>query len=247
MNIVDFVVLGILALCTLRGTIRGFILSLFSVASFFVAALGAALFYPVLSSIIIQTPLYDNIEDGIANLMNQNVPVLAEQQMEAAGAYETLQPEAENTTGFLQQQMEGLLEVLPLPNNIKDTLTIPTNIEMPSLIDVDSMIAQLSGNIAVMIINVLSIIIIFFVLRIGLWLLATALDQFMKLPILQQINRIAGGAFGFVNGLLFIYIIFAVITLISPMQAFEPFIIYVKEAASANIFYHRNILVELFL
>ncbi len=247
MNMIDLVVLGMLAFCTIRGTIKGFVMSLFSVVSFFVAALGAALFYPVLSGLIIKTPLYHNIENNIADLMNEYVPVLANQQMQTATAYETIQPETENTAGFLQEQMEGLLSVLPLPNNLKDTLAIPTAVDMQSLLDIEGIIAQLSGNVAVLIINILSIIILFFILKLLLWLVAIALDQFMKLPILQQINKLAGGAFGFVNGLLFIYIVFSIITLISPMQAFEPFIIYVKEAASANIFYHRNILLELFL
>jgi uncharacterized membrane protein required for colicin V production len=61
------------------------------------------------------------------------------------------------------------------------------------------------------IVNIISIILVFIIVKIILSIGCTLLNGICSLPILNGLNRLGGGAFGFVRGILIIFIIFALI------------------------------------
>ncbi|PAB58466.1 CvpA family protein [Anaeromicrobium sediminis] len=61
------------------------------------------------------------------------------------------------------------------------------------------------------IVNIISIILVFIIVKIILSIASTLLNGVASLPILNGLNRLGGGAFGFVRGILIIFIVFAVI------------------------------------
>ncbi|MGM9985669.1 MAG: CvpA family protein [Bacillaceae bacterium] len=65
--------------------------------------------------------------------------------------------------------------------------------------------------------NGISFIIIFFATKLGLSLLASMLDFLFQLPVLKQVNRWAGGALGFLEMYLVLFILLSIAMLL-PIQ-----------------------------
>lgn len=246
MNILDYIVLGIIGFCIVRGVIKGLILSVFHVASFFIAAIGAAKLYPVLSNRMMQTSVYKEMEKNIAELMLKRAQLILQQtsaSVETTAGNAALLSDGDTA----QHGIQALLDSFILPESITSALINGIDLDINHFIDFESIIEQLSGNISAVIVNILSIVIIFLAIRAILFGVSMLLDMFMKLPILNELNKIAGGIFGAVNGLLIVYVLFAVFALLAPTQVFIPLLELVEQSRIASLFYNHNILLNLIL
>ena len=70
---------------------------------------------------------------------------------------------------------------------------------------------RISEYLAEMIIRSASFVITYLVLMVLVFILGKALDVLAKLPVLEDINKAAGGVCGFINGLIIVWIMFAII------------------------------------
>ncbi|MCG8501935.1 MAG: CvpA family protein [Firmicutes bacterium] len=242
MNLLDFAVLGVMILYCIRGMSKGLVLSVFDIASFFVAAFGAGKFYPVVSDMIMKTSIYESLKEGIGESLFKNAQPIV--QTTAPGIAETTTAVSETNVGVMQDTVQSVIDSLLLPQSIKTALIDMKNFDINSLLDVQGMIEQLSGNISVIIVNIISVILIFMAIKLILFIVGSTLDQFMKLPVLNEMNKLGGGIFGVVNGLIIIYIVFAILTLFAPIQASAPLIEMINESSIAKIFYNHNILLN---
>ena len=96
-----------------------------------------------------------------------------------------------------------------------------------------------------MVLKIVVAIVLFIVLKVVLALLCLLVGTIFKLPVLSQLNTLAGGLAGLINGLLIIYIACAVISL-----DFE----WAREIQAAagdtlvfKFFYENNLLINLFI
>jgi len=94
------------------------------------------------------------------------------------------------------------------------------------------------------IILILSFILIFFVIKIILSIVANMLDAAARLPVIKHFNRIGGFIFGALKGAIILYIFFAVITIVMPFIS-SPNIITTSLDSSvfASNFYKYNIVI----
>ncbi len=237
MNIIDLLVVIVIAVYLIRGIIKGLVLSIFHVASFFVAAYGAAKLYPSVSLKFSQTSIYMNIRQSITQMLTDRV------QQAVATSNTNL------TSGMGQapttDTVQSVMETLPVPDSMK--LTLIENLSLENIIDIQGIVDTLSQNISTIILNILSIIIVFFAIKLVLFIIANILDQVMSLPVLNGINKIAGGIFGGMSGLIMVYIIFAIFTLFAPTQFAAPLIKQINESMVASVLYNNNILLNLIL
>jgi uncharacterized membrane protein required for colicin V production len=231
MTILDFIVLLIILYSSVKGMMRGFVLSVFDITSFFIAAFFAAKFYPFLSNILVQTKLYEWIQKGISESILKT-DILAIQ---------TVNPNLNESTA------KTVMDSLSLPSIIQLNLARYRNADFTGFIDTHNMVEYLSIGISKLIINILSIIILFCITKLILHIIATIIDQFARLPILDQVNRVAGCAFGFISGAFIVYVICALFTLLAPIQAFNPFLDYINNSMIAKVFYNHNMLLRLIL
>ena len=93
--------------------------------------------------------------------------------------------------------------------------------------------------------NILLAFLVFLCLRLVLSLLAKALDSVAKLPVLKQMNKLAGAVFGVLEGLLIVYLILGVLDLIQPNVGNLAIYEYINDSEYLKALYQNNILLNL--
>ena len=108
-----------------------------------------------------------------------------------------------------------LIENLPIPQVLKDMMIDYNNGEGYQKLNVTDFGGYVAGFFANVILNVAAFIITLLVVQLVLWTGLAALDLFSRLPVLHTINRIGGLAVGILQGLLAVWVIFLVISVLS--------------------------------
>lgn len=223
MNWMDFVVIGIVIGYALIGYARGLVYSAFKIASFFIAAFAAMKFYPYISKLLISPMHLDVIlkEAFSKNMMNA---VGTGQIGQSAGTLA-----ANNLIGSWNLPQ-------PVQDVIVKNLSVQANQVAGNLVD------SLSSGFSVIAVNIISIIIIFIVVSFALIFVRSILEGIAKLPILNQVNRAGGLAFGLLQGVLIIYIGFAVLTLFASSQDLRGVFAAIDSSVLANNLYNHNVI-----
>lgn len=190
MNWMDICVIIIIVVSGLRGLSIGLVLSFFSIASYIVAGIIAKVYYPFVSVFIVEnTTWFYKIQQFVI----KNMKFLAKDNLQSQGA-----------------SKENIFEIMNLPK-IFEKLVINsdafTQYSEGALYNINIYISEL---IAKVIIDLLSIIIIFIVAKIALNILGSVLNGIASLPIINQFNRLGGLIFGFVKGVLIVFIFAAI-------------------------------------
>ena len=226
MNWSDYAVLGIIAVFAIIGLIRGFVFSVFKIASFFIAIIASIKLYPKASEYLAGTPVYGNIKNTIMDNLT--------------GKYQTVVPASGQAS---ENTVESVVGELSIPAFFKQSIagSMPGPEEF---IDVQGIINSVSDEITKVIINILSLILIFVLIRIGLFIIGLILRGLVKLPVLKQFDRLGGLAFGAIEGLLMVYILCAVLLLFNSSPQFQSIFSTVDASMFARDFYQNNILVS---
>ena len=89
-------------------------------------------------------------------------------------------------------------------------------------------------------------LILYLISRIVLKFIAALGDLIAKLPILKQFNKLGGTIFGALKGLLIVYVILAVVYLISPLLK-ENATKSIDETILTKAMYNNNIITKIIL
>jgi uncharacterized membrane protein required for colicin V production len=224
MNWSDLVVIGVILGFAIIGMTNGFIYSMFKIASFFISLYVSFKFYPVVADFLMKTALYTNIKASILkNLLMQQTSKIDGQAKNAAA--------------------DSIINNLHLPGFLKDTLI--SKFPNPSqLIDIKSIMDKISGELASVVISVISMVLLYIIIRIGLVFVRFILQGLAKLPIFKQVDKLGGFAFGGVEGLLTVYILCAVLMLFNASAQFKPVFQAVDSSVIAKWFYQHNFIVD---
>ena len=93
--------------------------------------------------------------------------------------------------------------------------------------------------------KILTAILLFIVIRIAVALIFTLLDTFFKIPVLSQINGIAGGIAGIINSLIIIYVICGILSL--NFEWANDLRAIVDRTTVLKYFYINNLLINIFI
>ena len=74
-----------------------------------------------------------------------------------------------------------------------------------------------------------------------LYALNKVLDVFAKLPLLKQANKLVGMALGLVQGILLVWLFFALVTVISGTEFGQTMFRYINESKLLSFLYTNNI------
>ena len=113
-----------------------------------------------------------------------------------------------------RQEQAQIIENSNVPELFKEYLQENNNKEIYSMIGADSFADYIAKGITRLIIQILTAVVLFFVISAALKIIMYILDVVSWLPIIGGINRIAGAALGLVMALIFIWIVFLVFTLL---------------------------------
>ena len=180
-SVYDVIIAGILIFTTVRGFQKGFVLTLCDFLDVFVALIGAVILSSILAAPISEA-VQPMVQSGIQSYLDK---ALAADQMGVAAALEALKDSAlyRGFAAALEQQLGG-------------------QVGLTATAIVSMMAAHISFQFTRGVIFLLSFAAIYLVWK----LLSRVLDLACKLPVLDTLNGLAGGAAGLAQGALIVFI-----------------------------------------
>jgi uncharacterized membrane protein required for colicin V production len=136
---------------------------------------------------------------------------------------------------------EDMIEGLPLPKSIKESLQ---ENKAKQEANIKSYITSHVTDIAI---KALAFVITFAVAFVGLWLISIALNIISKLPILNQLNRMAGLLVGGLQGVLVVWILFIIITIFSGTELGGTASGQIESSMILSFLYEKNFLLNIVL
>lgn len=223
MNWLLIVVIAILAINALVGIKAGFIKTVFSLFSMIVAI--------ILTMWL--SPYVNNLMKGNAKIYNA-----ISSKVEEALPFELDE--------YKQSEQNSFIDKLHLPKSIKESL-IENNKEQvykEMELGINNFKGYVSSYLTGLIINAISFIVTFIVILIILWVLCFALDLISKLPLLNQINKMAGLAAGLVHGLVIVWILMILLTMFGSSSFGQEAMQMIEESEILSILYNYNLLLR---
>ncbi len=215
------IVLAILLIAFIMGFSKGFLRTLLELVAFFVAAAIALYISPQISDAIIDnTGLNEMISEISQNLLD--VDEMPWESMDA-----------------LDEQLD-ILSSIEMPDLIKEQLLDNNNAKVYELLDVDNVGDYIGEFLAVMAINVLSYIFVFILAMLVLQMIINILDLASHIPVIHELNKLAGGGLGLLLGLAIIWTGFAVYISILSLQSLDTFTALLETSTFAKFLYTVN-------
>lgn len=184
--LIDLFLAAILALFVYRGTHRGFVLTLCSLAAVIVALIGANL---------LANALAPKVADFLQPRLEQSIRESLEEKAQEVSAIDSLGEEdvlaaLKDKGGVYEWAADGLEDLLR---------SVPTD-------SLAQQAAAAAAGVAEELARSLLFLLSFVLLLIAWGILSHALNLVAKLPVLKSLNRTLGGALGLLKGFVVIYV-----------------------------------------
>ena len=214
MNWLLIVVLVLLAAFTLIGMHRGIIKMIFSVVSLVGTLIAVFILLPIMTD-----ALKDNtkIYDGIQAVVEEKV--LPEEMFEHKSESEVI---------------DGLNFPAAIKDMLKDNNTAQKYVELGVMVK----------YVSDLIFNVVTFVVSFLVVFILLRIIFGFVSVLAKLPVLKQINGAAGAVAGFIMGLAFIWLAFAILTIFGSSTLSKSVFEAVNDNAILSFIYDKNFIMK---
>lgn len=238
MNWLLLLALAIIGICAFAGWRAGFIKSIFSLLSTIAVIIITILVSPIVTNLLKNS-----------DIISGTIQSKLEQVIDLSGIAENLSAEEEKNPA-------AFIDGLELPDSIKETIkdslaeTMNDNKEEAAefvgdkLDTLELYICELLTNI---ILNALGFFITFLLAAAGLAVLCFVLDIISKLPGLHQINTLAGLALGALEGLVILWIVFVVITMLGSTSFGQTCMAMISESKILSFLYDSNVLSKILL
>ncbi|MBQ3226215.1 MAG: CvpA family protein [Clostridia bacterium] len=140
--------------------------------------------------------------------------------------------------GFVHEQVLGMLpegevtENLALPGFLQDSV---------SEAEAQTKDAIASG-IASVALKIISMILVFILVQLILWILSLTLNLITKLPVIHGFNKLLGGVVGAVSGILVVYLVLGLLTFTTALNKTTAVSEVVEDSLVASSMYENNLL-----
>lgn len=230
--IFDLVLIGIITASVLVAKRRGFLKSSYTVLSLIISAVLIVTLQQPFTEYLSSSALGQTVRDKV--------------QLQVMGTVEEEMPEIKGEEDSETAVKVG--EMMGLPSFLMDFLDekLQKQTEAVETMKNDALVV-LTDTVTEVILKIASIILLFLAVRLGVFLLLRLLDIIFKLPLLSGVNSFLGMIVGALNGLLIVYIICAVLTLLAPTESLSEISRIVDETLIVKYFYDNNLLIEMFI
>ncbi len=222
MNWTDISVLVIIVVFTFIGLKNGFLYSVFRLLSYILSVVFAIKFYPVLSAMLQKTVIYANIKASVIS------GILKQQSADGVSLQE--------------RTAQSIVDGLKLPGFLKESIL--ENIGKKDVLGFQKITEAIGTEIATLVINILSMILIYLIIRFGLIFARVIIKTIAKLPVFKQLDRAGGLVLGAIEGIFIVYILCALLILFSAFPKFSSVIDNIQESSFASYFYQNNFIVS---
>lgn len=151
-----------------------------------------------------------------------------------------------NTT--IDDKIENTIIEKITPEGMKpeDEASQATKIPQGFIVEANNSIKDIANTTTIKIIEVCTVLVLYIIARIALKFVAALGDLIAKIPILKQFNKLGGTIFGIIKGLLIVYVILAVVYLISPLLKENTSNKIEKSMLTKNM-YNNNLITKIIL
>ncbi len=215
--IIDLIILAIILLCVILGYKKGLTKCIIKILSFVIALAVAFVLFKPISTLIIKNT---TIDDNIKN----SIINLVQNDVEENG-------KVSEESNLPQSMIEHINE--SIQNSVNETKMTVVN--------------TVATEISTGIVNVCVAIGLFIVARIALIFVSALSSIITDLPLIKQFDKAGGLIYGIVKSLLIIFIIFAVISFISPMIENSGIITAINKSILGSVLYNNNLLLKIIL
>ena len=219
------VILLILILFIWMGYRRGFIRE---IVSFFFVFLSLSLAWainPYINDFLIsETPVYSTIQETCTDFVQKQSSDL-ENEMESSSQF---------------------IDGLNLPEILRKNIEKNNNTENYAELSVNTLTEYVSGYLARTIVNGLSYVLAYILATIGIRIVVYILNLIAGLPILKTANKLTGGLVGFVKGLVFIWILFLILTVLCSTEIGKTSLELIEKDSLLSVIYQYDPSIQIF-
>ena len=213
--IIDLIILALIVLSVFLGYKKGLAKSLIKILSFFIAIIIAAVFYKPVANLVIEKTLIDEN-------IKESVINIVKDDIEETGEVKEDTNLPETMVNYINDSVK---------NAVNDTK--------------DKIVENVADGIATTAINVGSAIALFIVVRIALLIVSLLSNILTDLPLIKQVDKTGGIIFGLLRAIIFISIIFAIISFISPLIEDTGIVTMINNSFVGSLLYNNNLLLKI--
>ena len=243
--LIDGIAIVIILIAAFSAYRKGFVRTFFGLISVILAIVLASMFHKNLAAYIKDTTDLDEwinsvIVESTGNI-SEDVNKTSKKENTDTGSIFDMAQYASDSNLYETVDVSGLIPEEGFLNSLPDVISEKIGLE-----DFKQNAAHnITTGISDAAINVLSWFIIYLVAQIILSIVVAILDGIMSLPLLREINNIAGLGIGIIIGVFRIYIILAVIYFIATVINISPIMNVLNNSTLVSAMYNNNLLLKL--
>ena len=228
MNVVDYVIIGVIAVSVLFGLYRGFVASVLNVGGGLISFLASFALYPKLAALI------QNNQELQRTLLHYT---------DASSRIGDLELALTNVINLGKEGIEQVLQNVSLPAPLDSILQVNLENLVYGTSGAASKVADyVSQTILQASINIICFLVCFAGLYLLISLTVNLIRAIFRFPVLKQLDSLAGGVFGLLRGLLICLAVFTLIPLVQTMLPMDIINQLIEESQLAPIFMNGNLI-----
>jgi len=225
MNVLDAIVLTILAFSSIAASYKGFVVSVLDLFSFLASWIAALLFSPILSRYIADHHPY----------ILQILITFSEGALRIESIEDRLLPVSVITSDRLAQLVSDAN--LPYPFG----RLLLSNLENLALENVNTLGEYFNFSIASILLNIVTFVSIYLAVRILFTILTSIVRGIVSLPVLKQMDWLLGAGFGLVRGFLIVNLLFLCLSVVLVLVPIDFLRSFIENSLLAKFFTEFNI------
>lgn len=151
----------------------------------------------------------------------------------------------ENTKSQSDEEQEEFINNMPIPKYAKEYLRNNNNLQIYEERALNSFYEYVADGLVRMVINLITFIVIYFIIRIGLVIFSFMGNIITRLPIIEQFDGMGGTLLGAVQGIMEIWILFLIITFISSTDIGQSAMDCIQSNGILEMLYNNNIIMQI--
>ncbi|MCI8466050.1 MAG: CvpA family protein [Lachnospiraceae bacterium] len=188
-------------------------------------------------------PMDVTLPDGTVLAAGTTVP--AGTKLPAGIGLEEIKKQVDTELSALQQS--ELIERLPLPASLRDSLMENNNTAIYERLGVESFTDYIGSFVAGICLNIVGYILTFLVIFLALHVAFMAFNVVDRIPIVHGINHFAGAVLGIFKGFLLLEILFLLLVPFSATEFGEGILAQINANGFLSALYHNNFLMKLLM
>ena len=228
MNIVDYVVLGVLGLSILFGFYRGFVSTVLNSGGCLVSLILSFILYPKAAALI------QGNQELVRTLLHYT---------DASSRLGDLELALTNVATLTQAKIAEIVAKVQLPPPLDTLLQVNLEQQVYGINSgIDTVADYVSQTILTACINIICFLLCFALIYLALALVVNMLKAIFRFPVLKQLDWLAGGIFGFLRGAVICYAVFALVPLVQTMVPIDMIAELFEQSTLAPIFNNGNLI-----